>query len=381
MRILFSCLALEGHFRPMLPLAHALTALGHEVAFATASSMEPQLRAEGFGTLPAGISQREFRSRLEPYLAEYVPPERLRIVGFPLRFSTIQAPPKLPDLLEIGRSWRPDAVVHESADLAAPLAAAALGLPSVNHSFGAMTPLAVLEAASTAVAPLWRATGVEPAPYAGSFRGPYVDICPPALAWEEPLSKRISMRPFTPEPPHPPPWLEDLGRPLIYVTLGTVFTEAGLYRPLLAGIAGLDGEAAALVTVGRTSDPASLGGLPPRVRVEQFVPQARVLPSCDVVISHGGSGTTLGALAHGLPQLLVPKGADQFDNAARCDRAGAAIVLQPDEVTPDGVRDGLRRLIGEPSFRTGAGRVAAEIAAMPSPTEAAHAIEAYLAAR
>ena len=96
-----------------------------------------------------------------------------------------------------------------------------------------------------------------------------------------------------------------------------------------------------------------------------------MLPSCDVVVGHGGSGTTLGALAHGLPMLLVPKGADQFDNAARCEEAGAAIVLAPDDVTADAVRDALLRLLDDPSFRPSAERVAAEIAAMPSPSEAA----------
>ena len=43
--------------------------------------------------------------------------------------------------------------------------------------------------------------------------------------------------------------------------------------------------------------------------------------------------------------LLVPKGADQFDNAERCKPAGTAIVLPPDEVTADAVRDALRRLL------------------------------------
>ena len=105
-----------------------------------------------------------------------------------------------------------------------------------------------------------------------------------------------------------------------------------------------------------------------------------MLPSCDVVISHGGSGTTLGALAHGLPMLLVPQGADQFDNAERCKEAGAAIVLAPDEVTPVAVRDALEQLLADPAFARG-GTVAAEIGSMPTPAEAAVAVERSLAGR
>jgi MGT family glycosyltransferase len=162
-----------------------------------------------------------------------------------------------------------------------------------------------------------------------------------------------------------------MGRPLAYVTLGTIFNVPELYRPLLDGLGALGGRVAALVTVGRTVDADALGVIPARVRVEQYVPQARVLPSCDVVVNHGGSGTTFGALAHGLPMLLVPKGADQFDNAARCAQAGAAIVLPPDEVTAVAVRDALTRLLEQASFRASAKHIAAEIAAMPSPAEAA----------
>ena len=58
--------------------------------------------------------------------------------------------------------------------------------------------------------------------------------------------------------------------------------------------------------------------------VERYVPQADVLPLCDVAVGHGGSGSTLGALAHGLPMLLLPHGADQFENAQACAALGVA---------------------------------------------------------
>lgn len=364
----------------MLPLARALEAAGHDVAFATSADWEPRVTAEGFATLPAGISSGEATVRLGLYggAITNVTPRQRREIVFPRRFALVHASAKAPRLLEIARAWGPDAIVYESAEFAAPMVAAVLGVPAVNHSFGSMVPLSILRLAGDMAAAMWRSNGLEPDPYGGSFRGPYIDICPRALALEEPPIDRIAMRPVEPDPPDPSAWLEDLGQPLVYVTLGTVFNAPALYRPLLEGLGGLGDRAAALVTIGRTADPAALGPLPARVRVEQYVPQNRVLPSCDVVVGHGGSGTTLGALAHGLPMLLVPKGADQFDNAERCEQAGAAIVLPPEEVTGDAVRAALGRLLDEPSFRAGAERVAAEIATMPSPAEAATAVEAAL---
>ena len=59
---------------------------------------------------------------------------------------------------------------------------------------------------------------------------------------------------------------------------------------------------------------ASLGDVPPSVHLERFVDQAAVLRSVDLVVHHGGSGTMLGAAAHGRPQLVLPLGADQFYN-------------------------------------------------------------------
>lgn len=377
-RVLFSCVSLEGHFRPLLPLARALAAAGHEVTFATGADREQQVLAAGFSHASAGPAERESR---EPAAAirrslESIPVEARRRFGFSRIFALVHAPPKLPDLLELVRARRVDAIVHDSADLAAPIAAAALGLPSVNHSFGAMVPLSVLEHAAELVEPLWRDQGLEPEPYAGAFRGLYVDLAPPSFAWEQPQGASVRLRPVAAEPGEAPAWLADLDTPLVYATLGTIFNEPTLLRPLLDG---LDGVPAALVTIGRNVDPAEIGPVPAQIRVERFVPQAHVLPRCAAVVSHGGSGTTLGALAHGLPLVLVPQGADQFDNAARCAAAGVAVVVKPDELTADAVRAALRRVLDEPTFAAAARELQAEIEAMPTPEEVAEAVEAHAA--
>jgi UDP:flavonoid glycosyltransferase YjiC (YdhE family) len=99
-----------------------------------------------------------------------------------------------------------------------------------------------------------------------------------------------------------------------------------------------------------------------------------VLPHCSAVVSHTGSGTFLASLAAGLPHLCVPQAADQFLNAAACERSATGLVLQPGTVTTEAVRDTAGRLLREPAFAEAAGRLRDEIAAMPSPAEVAAAL-------
>ena len=124
-----------------------------------------------------------------------------------------------------------------------------------------------------------------------------------------------------------------------------------------------------VITVGDLNDPAAFGELSRTVHVEKWLALSPLLARCDAVLCHAGSGTTLAALAAGLPLVLVPQGADQFDNARACERAGAARVLMPDRVTPAAVRDAVRTVLQDDSTERAAARtLAAEIAAMPSAT-------------
>jgi UDP:flavonoid glycosyltransferase YjiC (YdhE family) len=373
-RALFSCVSAYGHFHPLLPLARALDDAGHEVAFAVAASFAPRVEAAGFSVLPAGIDQAERAARLAPVLEqlETLPFDQRRTLAFNGNFSRIDAPAKLEELRAAAGAWKPDLLVHDPCDLAGPIVAAELRIPSANHSFGRVIPLAVLERAEVETAPLWRAAGLEPDPFAGEFRGLYLDICPPSFQTGTfPAGARVQpLRPvFEPDPGDTlPDSVETLPeRPTVYVTLGTVHNDLRVFRVLLAAIDGL--ECNAIVTIGRENDPSALEPLPENVVVERYIPQALLLPRCDAVVSHGGSGSLLATLAAGLPMLLVPQGADQFENAAHAAQIGAAKVLLPNELTEDAVRAAVAGLLEDQSYRESAARVAAEIAAMPPPEE------------
>lgn len=372
--MLFSCVAAYGHFNPLVPLARAFADEGHEVAFATSATFGERVAEAGFELLPAGIAQGELEARFAPYRArlEQLPVPARRPFAFTWRFATIEAPAKRDALHDACRGWRPDLVVHESADLAAPIVAAALGLPRVHHAFGRLVPRACWERAAEETRHLWTELGVPAEPLCGAFGGLYVDICPPSFQSDAvpPGVPVVPVRPLFPPPAaaSPPAWLEALpARPTVYVTLGTVRNDLGLFRVLLDGLASLDVNVVA--TIGPGHDPGALGPLPANARVEGYVPQAFLLSRAAVVVSHGGSGSILATLAEGLPALLVPQGADQFDNAGRSAELGAGLVLMPGAVTAGAVTEAVATLLREASYRERARAIAAEIGAMPHPRD------------
>ncbi len=152
--------------------------------------------------------------------------------------------------------------------------------------------------------------------------------------------------------------------PVAYFTLGTVKnTETADFKVGLSALEAYDG--VVIATTGRRLGPDDLGSLPPNVIVEEFVPQADLLERADLLVSHSGSGTMLGALVHGVPQVALPRGTDQPQNAVLLERAGAGVVVPPEDYGADTIEAAIRTVTGDPSFRAAAERVRDEIAAMP----------------
>jgi UDP:flavonoid glycosyltransferase YjiC (YdhE family) len=373
MRVLFSCVSGFGHFAPLVPLAHAFRDRGDDVAFAAAASFASHAEAAGLQLLPTGLDEKEVNARFAPAKAESqtLPiPDRRRFV-FTQRFALIEAPARIDDLRAHAQEFRADMLVHDASELASAVVAAQLGIPCVHHSFGRMIPWSTIELAAVEVVPMWERAGVEPAPFAGMFTGPFVDICPPSLDSERPPDG-TTVRPRRPVDAVVTNHAGE--RPLIYVTLGTVVTNVRTLDILLAGLADLDADV--LLTTGWQNDPADLRAIPANATVERFIPQDEVLPRCALIVTHAGSGSTLGALAHGVPMLAVPHAADQFENASAAAAAGAARVVMPDDLSEAAIGEAASDLLEAASYRAAAQAVAAEIAAMPSAAEVAEQLAA-----
>ena len=382
MRVLFTTPAGLGHIHPTVPLAQAMAARGHDVLWATPPDGLDHIQRIGIRAVaigPAGLLRPDDVRRRYPELSS-LPPADVPDVMFGKLFGAIAAPVLLVDLVPLALAWRPDLVVADAADFAGHIVAAEIGVPSVTKAFGALLPERRVAAAGEEVAPLWRSRGLEPRPYGGAYENLYLDIYPRGLQEPEAahVPRRQLMRPVvydgrleTSGPVPLPDGPTDV--PLIYLTMGTVFNGPELLDVLIGALAGLD--ARVLATVGPASDPAMFGQHGSEVRVERYVPQTLVLPHCAVVVSHGGSGTVVAALGHGLPQLCLPQGADQFLNAAAVASAGAGISLMPGEATVEAVRDAVTRLLGDESFHAAARRLTTSIASMPSPDDVAVVLE------
>ncbi|HKR47970.1 MAG TPA: glycosyltransferase [Pseudonocardiaceae bacterium] len=368
----------------MLPLAAAARDRGHEVLWATAGDACPRVAAAGIPTASAGMPVADV---LCEYHRRYPQPstltgEALADHMFPQLFGAIAAPAMFDAVVDLATRWQPDVVVHEAAELAAPVAAAFLGRPHVTHGFGLVSPSYRVALATAEATHLWDAVGLEPRPYGGCYDHLYIDIYPPSMQPDDlgHVGRIQHLRPASltrvagDELPPAVGEALDARCPVVYLTFGTIFNVNDAFRTAVAAVGRLH-DIVCVVTVGPHGDLDAFGPQPSHVHIARYIPQSDLLPHCAAVVSHGGSGTLLGALAHGIPQVCLPQAADQFRNAEACDAAGAGIALVGSDVSIDRGETAVRRVLDDPHLRRNAERLAAEIADMPSVDDAVTVLE------
>jgi UDP:flavonoid glycosyltransferase YjiC (YdhE family) len=151
------------------------------------------------------------------------------------------------------------------------------------------------------------------------------------------------------------------GRPLVLLSFSTTVMrgQLALIQRVCDAIA--DQAVDAILTLGPALSAEAIR-VPPNIETSPYADHDRLLPRCAAVVTHGGLGTTLRALAHGKPLLLLPLGRDQEFNAGRVAEFGAGICL-PVEASPDEIASALFELLARPQFREAAADAAAAIAA------------------
>ncbi|OLZ57097.1 glycosyltransferase [Amycolatopsis keratiniphila] len=383
MRLIFTSLVSHGHLYPLLPLAVAARDAGHEVVFATGDDMLTVVEKAGLAVESAGFGMREaFEQVAGPDApkpnASDAPPESFNpVIGevfgnvLPRRFVA--------DLTPVLERHRPDLVVYESGNAGGAIAAHLAGIPAIGHGFGRFSPGDVMDVIYGRLAEFTAEVGL-PDLDTRSFGDPVVDICPESVQSPEFLAgaNRIPLRPVGwAEPGDLPAGVvgRDKSRPLVYLTLGTAFGDEDVLKRAIGGLSRLGADV--IVAAGPTVDPAALGEVPGNVRVEVWVPQVELLPHVDLVVHHGGSGTTLGAFGAGLPQLVLPQGADQFTNAEAVVAAGVGVQLIGAEAVEDVIFEQARKLLADETVHGAARRLADEVAAMPSPAEVARRLPGF----
>ena len=164
------------------------------------------------------------------------------------------------------------------------------------------------------------------------------------------------------------------GPPPVVFTLGSsaVRTAGNFYCESLAAVQRLG--LRAVLMVGRDTQ-----GLPPRLPDNvlgiPYAPHAEVMPRGALTVHQGGIGTTAQAMRAGRPQLIVPFGHDQFDNANRVKRLGAGESLARQQYTAANVERVLQRMLTERPYAEAAARLADRVRAERGSEAAADAIE------
>lgn len=373
MKILFSTRPAYGHVYPLMPLAQAARDAGHDVSFATTGAFLSKLGTLGFTSHDVGITMDQAIDEVVRTASPDEMPKgadgRPNLEGGARLFVDVIARRTAADMAPLLDRCTPDVVVYEQYDFGAAVAAHAVGIPAVCHSISPRMPAEVIEIfVRDRLDALWADYGKPRASFDAFTGDRYLDIFPAVLQQPSFLADpaRRSMRPipFAEPGARLPGWLATNRRPLVYLTLGTIVATDEVLRPAIEGLATLDAD---IVLALGSADGTSLGSVPANIHVETFVDQAALMRHVDLVVHHGGSGTMLAALAHGTPQLVLPKGADQFFNADAMAAADLASVLHPAQATPEAVANLARLALDE--HRPAVDAVRDEIAAMPHPAE------------
>ncbi len=127
-----------------------------------------------------------------------------------------------------------------------------------------------------------------------------------------------------------------------------------------------------IVSKGPLHEEIKLGG---NMWGAESVPQTKILPLVDLVITHGGNNTTTETLHFGKPMILLPLFWDQYDNAQRMDELGLGVRLPTYTFTDEELLGAVGRLLGDTELRARLAREGEEIRRRGGLRKAADLIE------
>ncbi|ONI76469.1 hypothetical protein ALI144C_37585 [Actinosynnema sp. ALI-1.44] len=372
MRVLFSFIPGISHLFPLVPLAWAFRAAGHEVLVAFGEHTEIAARtglhivdvAPGYD----GMAVLEKALEDNPKLAEEWWASTLTDDPTPwaVFFAALNRP-LVAGTMDLVDRWRPDLVVYEQSATVGLMAAARCGVPAVQRNLGIVRTGGLHEAVARCLPDLCDTYGID------SVRQPAVTVehLPPSMLPQEPEGWFMREIPFNggailgerlPAP---------ADGPRIAITMGSV-RPGGFYGyygiEQLTRLVGEAGKVNAefLLALGDV-DLAPLGELPPNVRPIGWTPLDALLRTCTAVVHHGGPGTTMTAIEAGIPQLLALDPLDQGNETTgpAVAKRGIGIVTTQEEVDASM----LERLLTDQDLRIATREVRAEVAELPSPAD------------
>jgi UDP:flavonoid glycosyltransferase YjiC (YdhE family) len=381
MRVLFAATGFFGHYTPLVPVIDAVARRGDELVVLVPPSIEASVAEAGYpyrlGGEPPADAVLAIRERLVT-----APAAEAAIFGNRELFGRLCTAAMAPYAQAVFDEWQPDLLLREPTEFASAITAMRRGVPHAQVAIGlAEVEAGALELTAPALEPY--GAGIPErllaTPYLARFPA---SLDPSGYARTRRFREAEAIDEIQPLPD----WWAGAKKPLVYVSFGSIagglVSTAQVYRAALDAVAGLD--VRVLLTLGRGGDWRRLGEIPPNVHVERWVAQARVLREASLVVSHGGAGTTFGALAAGLPVVVVPLFSDQFHNAKAVARTGAGIVVEPDRrdggrtVDAGRLEAAIRRALVDVSQATAANRIRKEMGATPLIADALESLYAEL---
>lgn len=404
MRVLFCAFPATAHVHPIVPLAWALQNAGHEVRVAIHPGATHLITEAGLGAVPVGEALTEIMEWNDNFakldmLTDFLSVDAGHDDGWAKKWAGMTRmlagfSPMLDDLVDFCRDWQPDLVLWDPFCVPAAVAATVTGAAQARFLWG-QDNIGWLRARSRER--LEREGGEDPVPalmqpmvepYGIEYRDDLLlgqwsldPVLPPLR-----LPVDLSYEPLRRVPYNgnrvPPRWLhKQPDRPRVCLSLGMggrgrqLFREAGVsFADVVHSLAELDIE---LIATLHAEQLASVRDVPGNVRLLEYVPLNYLLPSCSVLVHHGGGGTFAAAVAHRVRQLVTPLPMWGEGTTARyLAESGAGIMVEPKDLTLDVLRDQVSRLLTEPSFTTGTERLYVQMRAMPSPEETVRRLEA-----
>jgi MGT family glycosyltransferase len=391
----------HGHITPSLPLVAELVQRGHEIIYFATGEYRAGIEAAGASFRAYSIIQDDyFTSR---GLSGSVPQK----VALALITTAAEI---LPELLDIARAEKPDAILFDGMCPWGALVAKVLRLPSVallalapptkpppsamfkllplflplifrdfgagleaNRRAKALTEKYDLPPFSYGFPGILSNTGDISVSYTSRYFQQFADTLSDSfrfVGWtlnESPANGEFSLERLQ-------------GRRLIYVSLGTLNNEdAAFFKTCIEALA--DSESFVIMTTGKRISPESFGVLPENVAIYDWVPQVEVLKHADLFISHGGLNSIHDSMYLRVPMLLVPQQEEQTLNAMRVVELGAGLMLKKSQITAEIVRDTAARLLRESDFKTQAKQIGDTFREAGGAARAADEVEALLRKR
>jgi L-rhodinosyltransferase/glycosyltransferase len=383
---------------PVVPLAWALRNAGHEVRVALHRDALSLATEAGLNAVPVGSGDH-----LAEIVAANPDPTKLpRMTGsmavdFDAGPARLQAQwmlyvqmltgyrPVVDDLVELARRWRPDLVLWDPLCVPAAVAAEVTGAAHARFLWGQdnigwLRGKQLELAAASPGRPRRDPVEALMRPMLSAYDLTYSEdlllgqwtVDPVPEAMRLPAGPRYVPMRWVPYngAAAVPAWLDEPPRrPRVALTLGVargrqLFEESGVsFDEVVDAITGLGAEVVA------TGPPAGARG-GEYVRLIDYLPLNLLLPTCSVVIHHGGAGSFAAAVEHRVPQLVtaVPFWSES-EVAGHVEKRGAGLGLDVSDFSADALADRLGRILREPSFADGADQLAREAARAPGPVE------------